>query len=84
MDDEFSEREQAVRRLPLPYSLALRLRDAEVAAELVCEYVNVGQTSLPALYRIAEAKLAAARNGAPASGRPLLPTQSPRNNWGHP
>jgi hypothetical protein len=84
MDDEISEREQALRRLPLPYSLALRLRDAEVAAEFVCEYVNVDQTSLPALYRIAEAKLAAARNGVPASGPPLLPTQSLRNNWGHP
>ena len=31
MTGELSEREQVLRRLPLPYSLALRLRDAGVA-----------------------------------------------------
>ena len=41
MADELSEREQALRRLPLPYSLALRLRDAGVAADVICQYVNV-------------------------------------------
>jgi hypothetical protein len=38
MADEFCEREQAQRRLPLPYSLALTLRDAGVAAEVICQY----------------------------------------------
>lgn len=60
MSDELSEREQALRRLPLPYSLALRLRDAGVAAGVICQYVNVEQAALDGLYRIAEAKLAAA------------------------
>jgi hypothetical protein len=32
-------------RLPLPYSLALRLRDAGVAPEVVCEYVDVEEAS---------------------------------------
>ena len=41
MADELSAREQALRKLPLPYSLALRLRDAGVAPEVVCEYVDV-------------------------------------------
>ena len=41
MTDELSEREQALRRLPLPYSLALRLRDAGVDADVICQYVNV-------------------------------------------
>jgi hypothetical protein len=59
MADELTEREQALRRLPLPYSLALRLRDAGVAAEVICEYVNVEQVALNGVYRIAEAKLLA-------------------------
>jgi hypothetical protein len=60
MDDELSEREQALRRLPLAYSLALRLRDAGVAADVICLYVNIEQAALDGLYRIAEAKLLAA------------------------
>jgi hypothetical protein len=60
MADELSEREQALRRLPLPYSLALRLRDAGVAANVICQYLNVEQAALDNLYRIAEAKLLAA------------------------
>jgi hypothetical protein len=61
MADELNEREQALRRLPLPYSLALRLRDAGVAAEVIGLYVNVEQVALDGLFRIAEAKLVAAR-----------------------
>jgi hypothetical protein len=59
MADELSARERALRKLPLPYSLALRLRDARVAADVICEYIDVEQVSLEGLYRIAEAKLAA-------------------------
>jgi hypothetical protein len=55
-----SPREQALRNLPLAYSLALRLRDAGVAPAVICEYINVEEASLEGLYRIAEAKLAAA------------------------
>ena len=62
MADEPSQRERALRRLPLPYSLALRLRDAGVAADVICQYVNIEQAALDGLYRIAEAKLLA---GAP-------------------
>jgi hypothetical protein len=61
MADELSEREQALRLLPLPYSLALRLRDAGVATDVICQYVNVEQAALDGLYRIAEAKLLAAQ-----------------------
>jgi hypothetical protein len=60
MADELSEREQALRRLPLPYSLALRLRDAGVAADVICQYIDVEQAALDNLYRIAEAKFLAA------------------------
>jgi len=62
MADELSKREQALRRLSLPYSLALRLRDAGVAAEVICLYVNVDQAGLDGLYRMAEAKLVAVQN----------------------
>lgn len=57
MADELSAREQALRKLPLPYSLALRLRDAGVAPEVVCEYLDVEEDSLQGIYRVAEAKL---------------------------
>lgn len=62
MANEITEREQALRRLPLPYSLALRLRDAGVAADVICQYVNVEQAALDGLYRMADAKLLAAQN----------------------
>jgi hypothetical protein len=55
-----SARELALRRLPLPYSLALRLRDAGVAPDVVCEYLDVDEASLKG-FCIAEAKLAAAQ-----------------------
>jgi hypothetical protein len=60
--DEISRREQALRRLPLPYSLALRLREPGVAADVICQYVDVEQAALDGLYRMAEAKLVAAQN----------------------
>jgi hypothetical protein len=62
MADELSQREQALRRLLLPYSLALRLRDAGIPADVICQYVNVEQAALDGLYRMAEAKLVAAQN----------------------
>ena len=62
MADEPSQRERALRRLPLPYSLALRLRDADVPADVICQYVNVERVALDGLYRMAEAKLLAAQN----------------------
>ena len=57
--DDLSEREVALRRLPVPYSLALRLREAGVAREVICEYVGVEDASLDGFYRIAEEKLIA-------------------------
>lgn len=59
MADVLSEREEALRKLPLPYSLALRLRDAGVAREVICEYIGVENVALDGIYRIAEAKLIA-------------------------
>ena len=61
MADELCARERALRKLPLSYSLALRLRDAGVAAEVVCEYVDVEAAGLDGFYRVAEAKLTAAQ-----------------------
>jgi hypothetical protein len=65
MAGELSAREQALRNLPLAYSLALRLRDAGVAPEVICEYVDVAEASLADFYLIAEAKLAVAQDSAP-------------------
>jgi hypothetical protein len=59
--DEFSPHELALRKLPLPYSLALRLRDAGIAREVICEYVDVEEAALDQFYRVAEAKLVAIR-----------------------
>jgi hypothetical protein len=58
--DELTPHESALRKLPLPYSLALRLREAGVAPEVVSEYVGVDEAALAGVYRIAEAKLSAA------------------------
>jgi hypothetical protein len=57
--DALSEREKALRKLPLTYSLALRLRDAGVAREVICDYVGVADAGLDGIYRMAEAKLIA-------------------------
>mgnify|MGYP000007461166 CR=1 FL=1 len=58
---EPTAREHALRRLPLPYSLALRLRDAGVAPEFISEYLGVEPSAMAGIYRIGEAKLAAAQ-----------------------
>lgn len=57
--EDLSQREHALRKLPLPYSLALRLRDAGIARDLICDYVGVEDAALDGLFRIAEAKLIA-------------------------
>jgi hypothetical protein len=62
MDGKIDEREAGLRRLPTPYSLALRLRDAGVDDAVICTYVAVEPEGLPTLLEIAEAKLAATRN----------------------
>ena len=59
MSDKNFDREKALLKLPLPYSLALRLRDAGVAPEVICEYVGVDETAMGGVYRVAEAKLTA-------------------------
>ncbi|HEY5843319.1 MAG TPA: hypothetical protein VIU87_18015 [Mycobacterium sp.] len=61
MDDSIDPREAALQLLPAPYSLALRLRDAGVSDEVICEYLEVEPEGLAALLEVAEAKLAAAR-----------------------
>ena len=73
MAHELSAREQALRKLPLPYSLALRLRDAGVAPEVVCEYLDVEEDSLQGIYRVAEAKLHAAADKTPMTASEASP-----------
>jgi predicted DNA-binding protein (UPF0251 family) len=46
--------------LPLPYAVALRLRDAGVADDKIAERVGVDRAALPTFMRVAEAKLASA------------------------
>lgn len=48
-----------MRRLPPAYSLALRLRDAHLADELIAEALSIEPEALGPLFAIAEAKLAA-------------------------
>jgi len=49
--------EAALRRLPEAHSLALRLRSAGVADEVVCEYLHIETEGLETLLRVAEQKL---------------------------
>jgi len=62
---EAEPQEAALRKLPLTYSLALRLRAAGVAPDIICEYLRIEENALPALYRVAEGKLAAAGGKLP-------------------
>ena len=62
---DLTDSELALRKLPLPYSLALRLRDAGVARDMICEYVGVEDAALDSLFRLAEAKLIALQQRPP-------------------
>ena len=53
-------RRAALDRLPLPYSEALRLRDAGIAEAVIAEIIGVEPEALPSLIALGEAKLAAA------------------------
>jgi len=55
-----ANRHAALDRLPLPYSEALRLRDAGLPDELIAEIVGVEPEAFATMMRVAEAKLAAA------------------------
>jgi hypothetical protein len=72
MADENDLRERALRRLPLPYSLALRLRDAGVADQVICECLDLEEAFLPGVYRLAEAKLVAAQEPASPAGDSMV------------
>ncbi|MBI3227505.1 MAG: hypothetical protein HYZ39_20865 [Mycolicibacterium cosmeticum] len=60
MNVYLSPQERALRALPGPYSLGLRLREAGVEPEVICDYLDVELEHLGAFLRLAEAKLAAA------------------------
>lgn len=49
----------AIDRLPTPYAVALRLRDAAVPDDVIAEALGIDPLSLPSLLNLAEAKLAA-------------------------
>jgi hypothetical protein len=52
--------------------LALRLRDAGVADQVICEYLRVEEAALPGLYRLVEAKLVAAQRHVRPGGEPAV------------
>jgi hypothetical protein len=56
-DDRIDAYESALRRLPEAHSLALRLKSAGVADEVVCNYLRIEPEGLNILLRIAERKL---------------------------
>ncbi len=56
-------RDDALDRLPLPYSTALRLRDAGMPDEAIAERVGVKPEAMGTFMRLALAKLAAAGYG---------------------
>ncbi|KAA0108221.1 hypothetical protein [Mycolicibacterium sp. P9-22] len=55
------EYEEALRRIPEAHSLALRLRDAGVADEVICDYLHIEPEGLGTLLELAQRKLRAAR-----------------------
>ena len=56
-DDGIGAYEAALRRLPEAHSLALRLKSAGVADEVMCNYLHIEPEGLNILLRIAERKL---------------------------
>jgi hypothetical protein len=56
-DDGIDAYEAALRRLPEAHSLALRLKAAGVADEVVCDYLRIEPEGLAILLQIAERKL---------------------------
>jgi hypothetical protein len=63
VDDEPVDRyEAALRRLPDAHSLALRLKDAGVADEVICQYLHIEREGLELLLSLAREKLAAELN----------------------
>jgi DNA-directed RNA polymerase specialized sigma24 family protein len=53
-------RREALERLPLPYSTALRLRDEGLSDEVIAKCVGVELEAVGTMLGLAEAKLAAA------------------------
>jgi DNA-directed RNA polymerase specialized sigma24 family protein len=51
------EYEAALRSLPEAYSLALRLQDAGVTDDVICEYLHIEPESLSTLLEMARRKL---------------------------
>lgn len=60
--DDIDAYEAALRRLPEAHSLALRLKNASVADEVVCGYLHIEPEGLDTLLRVAEDKLDAELN----------------------
>ena len=57
--------ETALRRLPDAHSLALRLRDAGVADEVICGYLQIEPEGLDSIIELAQQKLDAELNKIP-------------------
>jgi len=55
--DDIDAHEAALRRLPEAHSLALRLKSAGVADEVVCGYLHIEPEGLDTLLQVAEEKL---------------------------
>lgn len=56
-DDAIRRYETALRRLPDAYSLALRLRDAGVDDEVICQYLQIEPEGLQNVLELAHKKL---------------------------
>ncbi|MGA8327973.1 MAG: hypothetical protein WB777_01610 [Mycobacterium sp.] len=55
--DDVDPHEAALRRLPEAHSLALRLKKAGIADEVVCGYLHVEPEGLETVLRVASEKL---------------------------
>ena len=63
------DRASALRQLPAVYASALRLREQGVDNLGVAEYLGIPAESIPALFRIAEAKLTEISGREPPAAR---------------
>jgi hypothetical protein len=61
-----ARRAKSLELLPLPYAVAIRMRDEGFADDAIAERIGVDRAALPTFMRVAEAKLAAASGELPA------------------
>ncbi len=77
------DRAQAIAELPMPYAVALRLRDAAADQVTIARALGIEPDGVPGVLRLGEAKLSALLGGMP-SRSPRRPPASGKRDYRSP